>query len=96
MVATQKCSSIRLVLHISRLPERRGEQGVGDARSHAPAPAERTSLERLLTREERSLLLAAQTTRILEAGAATDLKLNPLVEHVSWRRSSATASSTST
>jgi len=47
-----------------------------------PASADTTMLTDLLVRDERSLLRAAQTTRFLDAGATTEVKLNPLVEHV--------------
>jgi ATPase family associated with various cellular activities (AAA) len=47
-----------------------------------PVPTDSTLPLDLLTREERSLLPAAQTTRLLAAGEATEVAVNPLVEHV--------------
>jgi hypothetical protein len=48
-----------------------------------PTPVDTTMLTDLLAdREERSLLRAAQTTRLLDTGGTTEVKLNPLVEHV--------------
>src|SRR3954447_15857364 len=48
-----------------------------------PVPTDSDALlERLLVREERSLLRAAGTTRVLDTGESTDVAVNPLAEHV--------------
>jgi hypothetical protein len=48
-----------------------------------PVPTDSDALlERLLVREERSLLRAAGTTRVLDTGESTDVSVNPLAEHV--------------
>jgi hypothetical protein len=47
-----------------------------------PVPADTDLLRDLLAREERSLLRAAATTRVLETGETVEVDVNPLVEHV--------------
>jgi hypothetical protein len=47
-----------------------------------PVPTDSDLLLDLLAREERSLLRAARTERVLGAGEATDVRVNPLVEQV--------------
>jgi len=48
-----------------------------------PVPTDSHALlDSLLVREERSLLRAAGTTRVLGTGDSTDLSVNPLAEHV--------------
>jgi hypothetical protein len=47
-----------------------------------PVPMDSDVLLDLLAREDRSLLRAARTERVLDTGEATDGYVNPLVEHV--------------
>jgi len=47
-----------------------------------PVPTDSTLPLDLLTREERSLLPTAQSTRLRGAGATTDVHIHPLVQHV--------------
>jgi hypothetical protein len=47
-----------------------------------PVPADTDLLRDLLAREERSLLRAAGTTRVLDTGETVEVDVNPLVEHV--------------
>jgi hypothetical protein len=47
-----------------------------------PVRADSDTILDLLAREERSLLRAARTTRVLDTGETTEVEVNPLVEHV--------------
>ena len=47
-----------------------------------PVPADSDTIFDLVVPDERPLLPAAGTTRTLESGETTDVRVNPLVEHV--------------